>query len=506
MYAHDFPPMLMAGVHRILRFVKYLPEFGWESVVISAPSRHGTVSLDETLLKQVPQATVIERPAAFNPETELGKLLRRRKGHVPSAAAPGSSFAAAMATAASAPSPRTWHDWLRQLREFLFRTPDEYVWWVGPAVRAGLRAIEQTNPAAVYTTGPPHSTHLAGLLTHQITGLPWIADFRDPWSRQPWGQKRNFWGARLLPFIESECVRGASCVILNTGRMADEFRRHYRQIRSSKFVALPNGFDPELTAVVDDCLRELHVPASAAPLTLCHPGTLYHKRDIRPLIDAVRLLADQGLPVRFVNIGDCPYQQEFEAYIAEAGLRGSIEFEKPVPHREILRRMAASDVLVVIQPNNDLQVPGKLYEMMLYGKPVLALADDGEVSDLVDRYELGESARSDDAAEIARVVHRLAERARSGVRPSPNPAALQAFDGRLLAARLAEKLSEVVRDFGRDEAVAAGPARQTANPPEPNGHAGHVFSSPGGAAFGDAACGRSAHVSGMLAGAAHSET
>lgn len=456
MIAHGFPPISTAGVFRTLRFVKYLPEFGWRPVVIASPSRRGTVVKDDGLLKQVPEGTIVERPDMLNPEGWIGSLFHSGgNGPQPDATAARAANVAQSVVVDAPRAPRRWREWVKTLQELLFHTPDEYIWWALPAARAALRAVEQTNPEVIYTTGPPHSTHVAGLLVRQMTGLPWVADFRDPWSRQPWGQKRNLWGAKLLPFIESECIRHATCVILNTGRMAQDFRRHYHSIRGSKFVALPNGFDPELKGVVEGCLRSAPETPPGGPLALCHPGSLYHRRDMRPLVDAVRLLAERGLAVRVENIGDCPCRQELSTYAAEAGVPDSFVFSEPVKHREVLQRMAGAEVLVVIQPNNDLQVPGKLYEMMLFGKPILALADEGEVSDLVRRYELGESARSNDASAIAGAIARLAERARASARPVPNPVALEAFDGRLLSARLAGMFSSLVRDFGRDRATVA---------------------------------------------------
>ncbi len=262
----------------------------------------------------------------------------------------------------------------------------------------------------------------------------------------------------LLPFIEAECVRHAACVILNTSRMARDFQQHYHHVRQSKFIALPNGFDPDLKSVVDDCVRSQSGGEPSGTIGLCHPGSLYHRRDLRPLIDAMRLLADSHISVRFENFGDCPPKVELEAYVRELGLEQSVVFDPPVPHREALRRMARADVLVLIQPNNAMQVPGKLYEMMLFGKPILSLTDEGEVTDIVNHYGLGDVARSNDAQDIAAVIRRLADRLRvKGGHSTPNPAALEAFDGRLLTSRPGPiVLTASARDFGQSGEGLAG--------------------------------------------------
>ena len=450
MFAHSFPPLSTAGVFRILRFVKYLPDFGWETAIVAAASRHGMVLRDEALLQQVPASTSVERPGILNPEAWIGSLLRGRNGQA-DRNGHGAAAIAGATTPATDAAPARWRGWSKSFQELLFRTPDEYVWWVGPAVRAGMRAVKQRNPEVIYTTGPPHSTHLAGLITHQLTGLPWVADFRDPWSRQPWGQKRNLWGARLFPFIESQCIRHAARVILNTGRMANDFQKHYHAIRSSKFLAIPNGFDPDLRMTVEACLAASGGAKNSGPLTLCHPGSLYAKRDLRPLVDAIGLLKESGHSVRFENIGECPGKSEIEAYVRDAGLQESFKFDDPVAHRKVLERMARADVLVVIQPDNALQVPGKLYEMMLFGKPILALVDDGEVSDIVQRYQLGQVA-ANDPHEIACVIRALADGPRCA---SPHPEAIESFDGRALTARLADCFGDVARECGANEQPSA---------------------------------------------------
>jgi glycosyltransferase involved in cell wall biosynthesis len=312
------------------------------------------------------------------------------------------------------------------------------VGWVPYAVSSGLRLVRENHVEVIYSTGPPHSAHLAGLLLKNLTGLPWVADFRDPWSRQPWrDQSRNPWGYSAGSLLEAECVRRASAVILNTDRLADSFRQHYIAQPASKFQVVSNGFDPELRTTVQELLDRVPDPGPDRTFRMLHAGSLYNQRSLRPFVDLVRTLRAEGLPVSFEQIGHCSNEAETNAYIRECNLQDHVTIRTPVPHRQALEASAAADILVIIQPGNRLQVPGKLFEMMLFGKPVLALADDGAASDLVRRHQLGVVVGSDDPAEMVSAVRRLVLSLRDGSGKEFVGSGTAAYDGRRLVQRIA---------------------------------------------------------------------
>ena len=150
--AYYFPPVGGAGVQRTLKFVKYLASFGWDATVISTRSRaYG--ALDASLLAEVPQTTRVVRTAALPLARYVAFALYRLR--------------------------------LMRLRAFLL-WPDGGLGWVPFAFLAALRAVRRDRPDVLFSTSAPYGSHLVALLVARLTGLPWVADFRDEWAANPY--------------------------------------------------------------------------------------------------------------------------------------------------------------------------------------------------------------------------------------------------------------------------------------------------------------------------------
>ena len=437
--SYHFPPIASAGTFRSLRLAKYLPEFGWRPVVVSVDPEHSGDRIDAELETQLREGTVVSRPGMLHLERSLTEWFRTPKKSSAGAVTEGEPVTEkAASSGGTGKSGAGWRLWLRHLRDLLFCTPDRMIGWVPHAVSQGLRLVRENHVDLIYSTGPPHSAHLAGLLLKRLTGLPWVVDFRDPWSRQPWrDQLRNPWGYNAGTLLEGECVRRASVVVLNTDRLAASFREYYTGEPAGKFQVISNGFDPEMRLTVQELLERSPAPAPEKSIRLLHAGSLYNRRSLRPFVDVIRTLRAEGLPVSFEQIGHCSDESGVRAYIRECGLEEHVLIRAPVPHRQALEASAAADVLVLIQPGNRLQVPGKLFEMMLFGKPVLALADDGAASDLVQQHRLGMVVGSDDPLEMVSAVRRLVMSLRDRSSEIAGPTGISAYDGQKLVRRMA---------------------------------------------------------------------
>lgn len=291
---------------------------------------------------------------------------------------------------------------IRVLRQLIFATPDEFIWWARPAYHKALRFIRQHKPEVIFSTAPPHSSHLLGLWLKRRTGLPLVLDFRDPWTRSPWGNPQ---GAHLHDVncrLERECVEGADAVILNTERTRQEFADFYGPSQASKFHTIYNGFDPALqTQIQEFIVAGTRVDEPSAPLKLCHVGTIYGRREIRPMLEALRQVTAAGRNVTFEQVGLVKVDYDLPDYIKQQRLESTVRVIPPVPHSEALERMAAADVLLLLQPDGQLQVPGKLFEMIMFRKPILTLTGEGATRDVVSKYHLGPVADPQDIAQMA---------------------------------------------------------------------------------------------------------
>lgn len=440
MFAFNFPPAATAGVHRSLRFAKYLHAFNCHPTVLTRNCSGDPGG--EALLGQVASDVEIVRvgyskePPAVS-HSAGGEEEGDQQGDDRGGSAPiGRRLV------------KTIKDLLRPARDLLTETPDQYVGWSRQAAARGIELCRQASFDAIYTTGPPHSTHLAGLKVHRRTGLPWIADFRDPWARRPWTKVRNPWGQRLLPYLERKVARSASRIVLNNDASAEDFRRAYPDLPPEKFIAIPNGYDPELLQVMDELQHARRKIPTAGARTLrtpvlCHPGTLYGQRNPQAILQAIGQLHRRGTEVRFQQVGFVGPRFNLLQMARAEGIEHLVECVPPVAHREAMQYMAHADILMILQPNGPLMVPGKLYEMLLFDQPILGVCDSIASTQVLRSAGNAWSVGSQDADVIAGALEEIL-RGDTITEAAERAAARDRYNGRDLAARLSEVIHSAV--------------------------------------------------------------
>jgi glycosyltransferase involved in cell wall biosynthesis len=427
-----FPPERGAGVHRILRIVNQLGADDWPVSVLTLDPRHyrpGT-PVDDGLLDRVPAAAHVYRTGALRVLVEAAKLRRRLLqsargiGRRLFGRAPAAPASASAGTKPPAPAKRPFID--------------AEIGWLLPAVHAGARAVARHRPDVIFSSAPPFTCHLiAGWLARRH-GIRWVADFRDPWARSPWGGAAlaNSWRGRLRVWLERLVIERADAVVLNTPPLRDDFVRHYGPRLAHKFHAVTNGFDADVLGPYIG-----RPPRPSARLVLTHAGSLYRRRDPRPLLRGLAAAIREGripadaLQLHFVGSVSAEFQMD--ATIRELGLEGAVRLTPSVPHEKSLEYLAEADVLVAIQPDTHLQVPVKLYEYLPFRKPILALAPAGALRTIAERSGLGLSADADDIEGIAGALAELHEhRQRLGERFRPDSSYIDQFDGAVVARQL----------------------------------------------------------------------
>jgi glycosyltransferase involved in cell wall biosynthesis len=320
----------------------------------------------------------------------------------------------------------------------LLTVPDRQVGWIPSALSAALRLVEEEEISAIYSSSPPASGHVAALLAARLTGRPWIADFRDPWTSDHFAPDRSLSLVRPLDrFLEAAVLADAARVVANTDRMRADFARRFPEC-ARKLVTITNGYDPE------EALPSIDPPAADRPFTITHAGTLYGPRDPSPLLRAVRALLERGAVsperLRILFIGSVSGEMPWRDLLESPLLSRVVRFEPKVSRGEVLHRLAASDLLLVVQAGTDLQVPRKLYEYMALGKPILALVTGGATETLVREEGAGRIVRPDDPEGIEKAL--LEALRGEGL---PRPERPERFDVRRLTGALAEVLEEAVR-------------------------------------------------------------
>jgi glycosyltransferase involved in cell wall biosynthesis len=350
-----WPPSGGSGVQRWLKFAKYLPESGWEPVIFT-PENPDFDLKDETLLKEIsPNLEVIRFPI-WEPYQLFAKVKKQGKSH------PGRLLE----------QPK--RGMLEQLAIWLranVLVPDPRVFWVRPSVKFLSDLVQSGQFQAVITTGPPHSLHLIGLQLKQRFGLPWIADFRDPWSQWEFLDTLPMLPAvrRKHEALEHSVLQQADVVLT----ISPTFQRDLEKLSGRKIDLVTNGYDP--ADIPADFQPQ---PKLANRLQLVYTGIIDAIRNPLPLMQALKAEFEVGgEEVSWTFVGKV--SEQVRAYVeADPWLQAHIHFAGYVPHHQVFEFYATTDALVLIltdTKNAKGNIPGKLFEYLATGLPVLALGD-----------------------------------------------------------------------------------------------------------------------------------
>ncbi len=432
MFAYYFPPLGGGGVQRTLKYVKYLPAEGFDSTVVSGGAR-GFFLRDASLDRDIPPGTVVLRAHALplqHAQWKLDGLLRRAR--LPT----------------------------RLVNEILW--PDGLVGWLPAAVWHGLRAVREQRPNILYSTSSPTTAHLAALIVHRLTGLPWVADFRDGWSLHPLANEAFPPMPRASAALERTIIAEASYTTVVDESVhlldlsADDPRR----------VIIRNGVDP-------DDLELDSVLASASDPTrfrLSYIGSLYGPHDGAPVFAAVRSLIASGT----LDASSFELRMVGHASLDRAKLDGlPIKFIGYVDHELAVAEMASASVLLFSLPPGHPGSSGKIYEYLTVGRPVLCVADpDNLAYRLVADLGAGECVDAREPAEVARALERLIadwERGTLAVDHGVRDEVLRRFSRRKLAGDLAGVLRAAIAEQGvrRSQSAVGYRVRDAPEQPAP---------------------------------------
>lgn len=413
--SYYWPPNGGAGVYRWLKMSKYLPEYGWQPVVYT-PSNPEMAAEDPGLVKEVGAAVeVIKRPI-----TEPFGLYKRFTGR--------RQDERVQTAFLSERSSGGWKEDLALWVRSNFFVPDARVWWVRPSVRHLTAYLRQHPVDAIVSTGPPHSMHLIARGLKQATGMPWLADFRDPWTDiDYYGQlKLSRWADRRHHRLERAVLQEADRVVTVSWRWADDLAR----IGGRPVEVITNGYD------------RADVPSPPEPVderwSLVHVGSMSATRDLPGLWKALalRMETDAELRDRFMLRFIGPVDHSVVDSATVAGLGGHIERVGRLSHAEAMRAMQRARVLLLPindTPNSAGILPGKLYEYLSVGRPIVAVGPaEADVARVLDGRLL--LPRDPDAEHVGRLCALLADGAPQA-HPDPQ------YDRRNLAGRMATLLN-----------------------------------------------------------------
>jgi glycosyltransferase involved in cell wall biosynthesis len=450
MICYHYPPANNGGVERSLKFVKYLPAYGWKPVVV-------------TTSKNGPAPVVGQERVIYTRELFASLVRRMFKKPLSQHSSRRKTLSSKGVKGTVSTFWRASGNWIDERLFF----PDTQVRWALPALWPSLRLLMRDEVDAIFTTSPPDSAHLLGLVLKKLTGKPWLMDLRDPWTVEPLNRLLQGRGLRraLAKRLESSCFACADKIILNT---PEAFRRYVELYPGSacKMATIPNGFDAEemdrarLAGSGTVPWREVE----SEDFLVSHVGAFardsYQDNTPYAFLDALKsLLSRAGEEVRSLRVvfaGDLGSELKTTAYITTLGLDKVVDTPGTISHFDAMRLVWRSDLLVVFdpRPRGETYVHGKIYEYLGARKPILGILPDGASRDLLKRYGGALLAVPDDAAGIRRAFERVIL---EGEVPKINPSFdIAVYDRKRQSGELAACLENMVSKHPRKSQRASG--------------------------------------------------
>jgi hypothetical protein len=439
--SYHYPPSMEVGALRPSKFVKYLPEYGWEPIVLTLSAADaGEFVLDNRSAKIY---RVREWP-------HLLKSYRCLKQYKLKRQAPEGKFPhklrgpRAMAVNPLCTSIAGLKQWLLAF----FLLPDRERGWLIPAVWRSMHLIREKHISHLITTGPPFACHLVGLLLKCMTEVHWVADFRDPWALS---HKLPIHRNQITDIVEARLIRSvmerADLVLSVTPQMTDQARKEHPNLRPDKFVTLTNGFDPADFA-------GLVTPRSVSDrTTFLYPGSFYYGRTPEPFLRAMRSLIDDGIvrqcEVFIKLVGDTSIAESHivPEIVQRLRLQDIVSVGALVSRREMLQQTLEAHVMLVLTEQTPHAYTFKLFDALATGAVVLNIGCGGAVAELLAKTGRGIAVDHTSVPEIRNGILECIRQSRdAGRQRNPEPwyaPTVQEFNFRYLTGKLTGYLEEL---------------------------------------------------------------
>lgn len=424
--SYYWPPTGGSGVQRWVKFAKYLPEEGWQPVIYT-PENPEQLAKDTSLEAEVPEETEVIKTHIIEPY-ELYKKVLRKSGH---------SKEAVEVNPVNAQHKSLLQKAAMWVRGNLFR-PDPRCLWIRPSVRFLKKYLAEHPVDLIVSTGPPQSMHLIGLRLARETGLPWIADFRDPWTRIFYFKHLQMTKAteRWHEKMEKKVLDEASAVVAVSPLVQQEFQA----MTDTPVELITNGFD-ECDFEGSECTEAYGGPEKN--FTITHTGLFAADGNPTVLWDVLseKCAKDEQfrklLKIKLIGKND---EQIIKA-LEDRGLKDMLEDMGYQPHSAAVQEQRTASVLILPlrkEPEYKAVLPGKLFEYMASFRPVLGIGQtDGAMAMILNETKTGKVIDWEDKEGISEYIEKCWERHLEG-RLTTEGADLSHFTRRSITRRMVQ--------------------------------------------------------------------
>ena len=430
--SYYWPPTGGSGVQRWVKFAKYLPSEGWQPVIYT-PENPEQLAVDASLEAEVPAEAEIIRTRIIEPY-ELYKKLLRRSGH---------SKEAVEVNPVNAQNKSLLQKAAMWIRGNLFR-PDPRCLWIRPSVRFLKKYLKEHPVDLIVSTGPPQSMHMIGLKLSRETGLPWIADFRDPWTKIFYFKHLSMttatekWHKKMEKMVLDE----ASAVVAVSPLVQQEFQA----MTDTPVELITNGFD-ECDFSAEGCAEAYGGPAQEFVIT--HTGLFAADGNPTVLWDvlAEKCQTDEAfrklLRIRLIGKTDDQILKALE----DRGLEESLINMGYQTHSIAVDQQRQASVLILPlrkEPEYRAVLPGKLFEYLASQRPILGIGQpDGAMAMIVKETRTGTVIDWNDKEGIRQYIDHCWKKHLEG-RLSSDGADLSRFTRRSLTRRMAGLFDNII--------------------------------------------------------------
>ena len=405
MIAFHFPPMRgSSGIQRTLKFARYLPQFGWQPLVLTANPR-AYISTGQDQIAEIAADTPVRRAFALDTSRHLsikGRYLT------------------------------------------ILALPDRWISWFFGAIPSGMQMMRQYKPKVIWSTYPIATAHLIGYALHCLTKVPWIADFRDPMTDQVHPENRLV--KRIYQLIEKRTLTSCQVAVFASRGALLDYKARFPLVPASRFALIENGYCEEDFMISSAALK---AKTTGHPLKIVHSGVIYPlERNPVPFFEALSEMLQEGLvgPTSLkIVLRASGHDSYLEPLIKNLGIKSIVELAPPISHRHAIEEMMNADGLLIIQASNcNSQIPAKLYECMRAQRPIFALTDSsGDTAACLKLVGIDSIASLESRSEIAIGLKNFLGRLSAGTAPIADMEVTTRFSRYLRTAELASLLQEL---------------------------------------------------------------
>ena len=422
-----WPPSGGAGVQRWLKFVKYLREYGWEPVVFTAEGGEVPV-LDNSLQKDVPENIEVLRGPIWEPYTVYKRLIGQKKGD---------KIQTGFLTENE--KPKTIEKLSIWIRGNLF-IPDARKFWIKPSVKRLSKYLQENKVDAIVSNGPPHTTHMIGLALKKKFNIPWLADFRDPWTNIDFYDKLMLskWADKKHHRLEDAVIKNADSLVTVSPNWSKDFKEQSKR----DFNVIYNGFDEK-----DFTDKEVELDQK---FSIVHIGSMNKDRNPHNLWKVLGEICSEidgfskDLEIKMVGPTDIAIKNA----LIENNLNENLNKIDYVPHSEVVNYLLGAQLLLLPindTPNSMGVIPGKLFEYLAARRPIICIGPlKGDSCRIINEAEAGYTFSFNNKPDLKSTLISLYNEFTETGKVECSSKSIEKFSRRNLTGQMAELLNEIV--------------------------------------------------------------